>query len=387
MKRVVVLGGYGIIGRVVVYDLFRTCKDCEIIIAGRNIKKSEEYAKSYQNYKFYKKRVKAKKVDIKNPQDLVSLIKRSDVVVNCVQYYFNLDIMKACLKAKTNYVDLGGLYHMTKKQLKLHSHFKKIKKTAILGCGSSPGITNMLVAYASKFLKKINNVEIFFADKDETKYKQNFVLPYSFKTLVDEFTLKPAIFKQGKIKFAKPMSGEKFYFVKGFGKKRAFLSLHSELATLPYFLKEKGIKDMEFRVTFDDNFVEKMKVLIENGFTSKDEITLNENKIKIIDVTSNLIERFLPQKDIKIKDKEILRVIFNKKLFLDVITKTTFNISSGSYNTGVPCSIITQMLLKGIKNFGVFPPERVINPNEFFLELKKRGFMILKNNKNLNNLR
>ncbi|GIU68190.1 MAG: saccharopine dehydrogenase [Candidatus Pacearchaeota archaeon] len=383
MKRIVVLGGYGIIGKIVVYDLFKTNKNCEIFVVGRNLEKAEEYANSFNS-----PRVKAKKTNIQNKKELVSLIKGSDVVVNCVQYYFNFEIMKACLKAKTNYVDLGGLYHLTKKQLKLHRYFKKIKKLAILGCGSSPGITNVLVAYGSKLLKKINEIEIFFADKDETKYEQKFVLPYSFKTLVDEFTLKPAVLKKGKIRFVKPMSGEKIYYIDGFGKKRAFLTLHSELATLPSFLKDKGIKDIEFRVTFDDDFIEKIKILIENGFTSKENLNLSGQKLKIIDVTSNLMEKFIVNQKTKIKDKEILRVIFNKgSLFLDAITKTTRNISAGSYNTGVPCSIITQMISENkglLKKSGVYAPESIINPKEFFSELKKRGIIILKNKKRVN---
>jgi saccharopine dehydrogenase (NAD+, L-lysine-forming) len=50
----------------------------------------------------------------------VKVIKDADVVVNGVQYYFNIDVMKACLKAKVPYIDFGGLYHMTLKQLELN---------------------------------------------------------------------------------------------------------------------------------------------------------------------------------------------------------------------------------------------------------------------------
>src|SRR3989338_4773332 len=126
----VVLGGYGIIGKAVVGDLFKTCKDCEIIIAGRDLKKAKEYASSFNSRK-----VKAEEIDINNENRLVNLLKNCDVCVNCLQYYFNVQMMKACLKAKTNYVDLGGLFHETKKQIKLDKQFKKMGRTAILGIG------------------------------------------------------------------------------------------------------------------------------------------------------------------------------------------------------------------------------------------------------------
>ncbi|MDH7606892.1 MAG: saccharopine dehydrogenase NADP-binding domain-containing protein [Candidatus Bathyarchaeota archaeon] len=59
-------------------------------------------------------------VDVKNIEETVKVIKDADVVVNGVQYYFNIDVMKACLKAKVPYIDFGGLYHMTLKQLELN---------------------------------------------------------------------------------------------------------------------------------------------------------------------------------------------------------------------------------------------------------------------------
>src|SRR3989344_7434015 len=139
MKKFIVLGGYGAMGSICVRDLYDSCKDCEIIIAGRDLVKAKHYANSFNN-----KRVKYAQVDVTNINSTASLLKNADVCINCVQYYYNLHVMKACLKAKSNYLDLGGLFHMTRKQLKLHNRFKKINKVAILGCGSTPGTTNIL---------------------------------------------------------------------------------------------------------------------------------------------------------------------------------------------------------------------------------------------------
>ncbi len=384
--RFVVLGGYGVIGKVVVLDLFKTCKDCMITIAGRDLEKAKQYANSFKS-----KRVKYAKADVTNINSTSLLLKNSDVCVNCVQYYFNLQIMKACLKAKVNYVDLGGMFHTTKRQLKLNSRFKKINKIAVLGCGSAPGITNILTTYGSKFLKKIDSVEILFADKDKTKYEQEFVLPYSFKTLVDEYILKPAIFQNRRLKFVQPYSGFKTYNIgKGFGKQKGFLTLHSELATIPPFFKNKGIRNVEFRVTFDDEFNDVMETLIETGFASRDKINVNKNRTEILNTTAALMDRLTVNPKTKIKDSEILRVIFNKgKLTMDALTNSTFNISGGTYNTGVPCSIMAQMIAHGGKNVlkeerGVYAPEKVINPEIFFKELRKRGIVIYKNGRKVN---
>ncbi len=376
-KRFVVLGGYGIIGRAVVNDLFKFSKNAEIIIAGRDLKKASEHAKSFKSI-----RVKARKVDINNEKELVNLLRGSEVCVNCVQYYFNLIIMKTCLKARTNYVDLGGLFHYTKKQLKLHNEFKKIGRTAILGMGAAPGISNILAFYGSQFLEKINKIEIVFADKDYTNYKQKFILPYSFKTIIDEYTLKPSVFKNGKIIFVKAYSGVKEYdFPDEFGKQKGFLTLHSEVATLPDSLKHKGIQNCEFRVSFSDNFSWKIEKLIELGFTSKDKVNFDNKNIQVIDITSEIVDKLIP-KNVKIKDKEIIRVYLKGKreIIMDALTLSDGGTSAGVLDTAIPCSIAAQMITNGkINEGGVFPPEKIIKPDIFFKELKRRGIAVFRN--------
>ena len=48
-----------------------------------------------------------------------------DVLVNTVSYRINLDAMRACLKAGCTYLDLGGLYWVTGRQLELGPEFER----------------------------------------------------------------------------------------------------------------------------------------------------------------------------------------------------------------------------------------------------------------------
>ena len=255
-----------------------------------------------------------------------------------------------------------------------------------MGCGATPGITNVLASYGSSTLKKINSIEIVFADIDYTKYDKAFILPYSFHTIVDEYEKKPAVYRNKKLIFVEPGSGIKTYDFKLFGKQKGFYTLHSELATFPSSFKDKGIKNIEFRVTFDEEFNEVIENLIELGFTSNSLIEFTGKKFKIINITSSMMDRLLPKPTTHIDDKEMLRVDFNKgKLKMDAVIKSTHNVPAGTYDTGIPCSIIAQMLSENlIKKKGVYPPERVINPVLFFKELKKRGIVVLKNGKKIN---
>jgi saccharopine dehydrogenase-like NADP-dependent oxidoreductase len=369
VSRVFVLGGYGEMGKVAVIDLFETCKDCEIIVGGHNLEKAKAFAK-----KFHSKRVKAVFADAENVKQLAKALKGSVVVINAVQYYYNLHVMKAALAAGVHYIDLGGLFHMTRKQLKLHKEFKRKNLLAVLGMGATPGITNVMAAYGAKKFDKVNEIHIAFADKDWTKYDKPFVVPYSMYTVFDEFTKPPAIFTKGKLKFVEPMSGYKYIpFPKPIYKANCFYTLHSEVATLPSSFK---LKECSFRGGFDPDFVAKVKFLIDAGFASKE----------AIDFTVKLLNRFIPSEKIKINDLEYLRVELKgikdgrkqaRVVYCKAVTNKKWNISAGSWDTGVPPSIVAQMLLKKqIDARGALPPELCIPQKIFFQELQKRNIEI-----------
>ena len=75
-----------------------------------------------------------------------------DVLVNCASYRVNLDVMQACLAAGCHYIDLGGLYWLTGRQLELDTEFSAAGLLALLGMGSSPGKTNVMANAAVRRL-------------------------------------------------------------------------------------------------------------------------------------------------------------------------------------------------------------------------------------------
>ena len=66
------------------------------------------------------------------------------MLVNSASYRVNLDAMRACLEAGCHYIDLGGLYWLTGRQLELSDEFERAGLLALLGMGSSPGKTNVM---------------------------------------------------------------------------------------------------------------------------------------------------------------------------------------------------------------------------------------------------
>jgi saccharopine dehydrogenase (NAD+, L-lysine-forming) len=382
--RFFVLGGAGIIGRVVVRDLFQYAKDADIVVAERDVKKARAFAITFKS-----KRVQAVQADASKPENLTRLFRSARVVASCVRHEFNPGVMASCLKAGSNYVDLGGMFHYTKREQRFHTAYKKLGITGVLGMGGAPGLSNVLAVAGSEGLQTLESIDIVFADVDNTKYQQPFVLPYSFKTLVDEYTMKPAVFEHGKLLFVQPESGKKAYdFGLDFGKQTGFLTLHSELATLPAFFKNRGLRTCEFHVTFPAAFSETIETLIALGFASHERVRVGKAEAEILEVTARLMDSWIPKPGTKINDKELVRVIIRgagKTIIMDAVTKSDGLYPAGVLDTGIPCAIVCQMLAdKTIQKRGVFAPESVVPLTQFFAALKQRGITILKNGKEVN---
>jgi len=376
MKTIGILG-LGSMGKIIAKDLAETYNR-KVIYLARDVNSVKNLAK--------KNNAEIRYADVSKPKTLAKAFKNIDVVIHAVHHEFNLNVMKACLKSKTNYIDLGGLYYYTKKQLKLNNQFQKANLTAIIGMGASPGITNVLAKYASKFLDKIENIEIKIGYKDFSTYKQISPLSasYSMQTILEEFSWKPAVFINGKIKFVEPISGrEEYNFPEPIGMQKPQYTIHSEIATLPYTLKAKNVS---FKIAFDDDFVDKIKMLKENGFISDEKIKINNNEFNIKEVSAEILKKLPKTISEKINQYEIIRVILSnkhKKIIMDVKIKGVGE--TIDKDTGVPPSIIAQMIVDGkIKDKGVFPPESVIPREYFFKELAKRRIYIYKNNKRIN---
>jgi saccharopine dehydrogenase-like NADP-dependent oxidoreductase len=356
----VVLGGVGAIGRVVVRDLFESYPRNRILIADYNEAGARAYARAFRG-----RRVSAAFADASKPKQLVNLFRGYTVVINCTQHDFNLQVMRAALAAKVHYVDLGGLFHWTRRQLKLTRQFKHAGLTAILGAGCAPGITNVMTRAAADRFDRITSVRIRVGTKDLNAKPADFFFPYSAQTIVEELTLKPWVFAQGRFREVKPRTGwERVDFSRPVGAQSAVRTRHSEVATIPLTFRAKGLRECDFKVGFDRKFVREVVRRLKSGWTVRDFAKL-------------------PAPRGKPNDYEVSCVIVcgdNKTVAIDCHAKAnrSWRASAGDIDTGCPPSIIAQMIATGsIAQRGVLAPEVAVPVEPFFRELRKRGMKIV----------
>jgi saccharopine dehydrogenase-like NADP-dependent oxidoreductase len=202
-------------------------------------------------------------VDARDPASLSAALDGADVVVNAADYRLNLDVMRGALGAGPHYVDLGGLFHVTRQQLELDAEFRAAGLTAILGLGSAPGKTNLLAAAAARRLGRDPvSMEIWAATRDPAAADHPFPAPYSVQTLRDELQMRPVVLHDGELEEVDPLSGAASRdFPEPVGQAEGIFTLHSELATLPMSLPT--LQEASFRLCLSPGLLEKLLALQE----------------------------------------------------------------------------------------------------------------------------
>jgi lysine 6-dehydrogenase len=373
----VVLGA-GLMGRAVVYDLGGAREVRSIVVADFDRPRADDVAR-----KFGRGKARGAFADVRQTKRLAKLLNGCDVVVNCTQYNWNLEVMRAALAAQVHYMDLGGLYHMTRKQFALDRDFRRIGKLAVPGIGGAPGIMNVMARTLADKMDRVDSIRVYNAGADQQKYDSAIAYSFSIATILDELTMSPIHFVGGKY-VAKPILSEPEFatFAPPIGKITMRHSIHSELGTLAESFRKKGVKEVFFKINYDPKLVELVRTLVDAGFTSSDPIDVKGAQVVPRDVLLALMQQKAPTKTPL--DVEALRVIVTGKigrkpagLAMEMWANHTTRpqLSAVARDTGFPAAIAAVMHGRGeIPGVGVQAPENVIPPEPFFRELKKRGF-------------
>jgi saccharopine dehydrogenase-like NADP-dependent oxidoreductase len=370
--------GAGMMGRAVVHDLAGVRAVKQIVVGDFDRARAQEVSQN-----FGRGRARAVFADVRETSALAKVLRGSDVVVNCTQYNWNLDVMRAALEAGVNYMDLGGLYHMTRKQFALDRDFRKIGRLAIAGMGGAPGITNVMARALADRFDRVEAIRVYNAGADEQKYDSPIAYTFSIATILDELTMPPIAFENGRY-VEKPMLSdpEPGNFPRPIGKIVLRHSIHSELGTLAESFREKGVREVFFKINYEPQLVNLVRNLAATGFTSREPIAVNGTKVAPRAVLLALMQKHPTTKTPR--DVEALRVVVSGRRGKARATtamemwaghSTRPQLSAVARDTGFPAAIAAVMLGRGgICGSGVQAPENVVPPEPFFAELKKRGF-------------
>ncbi len=354
---VAVLGAGGTIAPAIVRDLAESGEVEQMTLLDLDGDRASAVADAHGGGKAVAAAIDARAVD-----HLAAALDRIDVLVNTASYRINLDAMRACLAARCNYLDLGGLYWMTGRQLELSPQFERAGLLAVLGIGSSPGKTNLMARRAVRELEargdKVQSIEIAAGGRDPGSPADGRLRsPYAIQTLVDELTLKPVVLEDGRPREIDPLTdGGTVDFGDPIGEGDTIYTLHSELAT---FSDSFGCRAATFRLSLAPAVLERLKELV----GASDE-----------QIASAAREAASPSSQTVSVHLAKATGTSGSSVTLRALSRPHFGLGGSIVSTAAPAAATVRLLARGsLTARGALPPERCIEPAKMFAELETRG--------------
>ena len=250
-------------------------------------------------------KITATRVDAGKVEDIERAARGSDAIINLTLTAFNENIMQAALKSGTHYVDTSFgepslldicardnilAQIIEKRPLAFDSEFKEAGLTALVGCGGSPGVTNILTRYICDKLDRVDEIHIRLGRRlltDPEEVVKAWAPTWSPFRALWGYAVEPTVFEDGEYKKYPIYSKcENHTFPEPVGTIPLVYHQHQEPITLPYFIS-KGIKYCDFKYTLD----KEVGALIKTGFASAEKIDVKGVKVAPRDVLLNLVPR------------------------------------------------------------------------------------------------
>jgi lysine 6-dehydrogenase len=374
--RAIVVGGAGAMGRVIVRDLAGSPGVNQVTVADMDEERAGLVAAEASGREASVTPVGA---DVSAPE-FADTLRGHDVCIASVAYRLNVVIAQACLVAGCHYVDLGGLFHVTRKVLELHERFDAAGLTGLTGVGGSPGITNLLAAVGARELHEVQEVHVRLGSVDPSVHGLPLPIPYSLDTLLDEFTRPAMAFRAGRFIEVPPLGeAEDVVYPDPIGTRPSYSTLHSEIATFPSSFP--GVQEVTFKIALERELVDRFSVLAAIGLASTEPVRVGNTEVRPRDVLAALGRR-LPQ-GAGTEDTECLRVILAGTRLgapATVIAESVIGpdpeagMGGGARDTGIPPSVAAQMIAAGeVQGPGMLAPEAAVGADRFFERLAERG--------------
>jgi saccharopine dehydrogenase (NAD+, L-lysine-forming) len=350
--RAAVLGAGGTIGPALVRDLAESDEIETVAALDVRRERAAEVARTHGAGK-----ATAGTVDARDPQALTLALDGVDVLVNAASYRTNLLAMDAALAAHCAYVDLGGLYHLTLRQLRRSDEFEEAGLVAVLGAGAAPGKTNVMACAAASGLDEVLAVRCASAGLDEQP-PEGLSTPYALRTLLDEVTMPPVVFEHGETLDLDPLAdGGQVPFPEPIGTRQCIVTLHSEVATLPFSLDAGSCS---FRLGLEGRVLERLREL---AATAPDELP---------EPAPPSARTWSAQR------VDVLGRRAGERTTISTTALTPpherWQLGGGVVSTASVAAATVRLLARGrLPLAGVYPPERALPAAELVAELERAG--------------
>jgi lysine 6-dehydrogenase len=348
MSEKVIVLGCGLVGKAIAIDLAA---------------KFETAASDLQTTAFDTLRkfgVRTIQANLSDLTQLENIISGYDLVIGALPGNLGYNTLEAVITAGKNIVDIS---FMPEDYFKLNEIALSKGVTAIVDCGVAPGMSNIIFGYYYKKIK-IDSFKCYVGGLPLVRE-----WPYQYKAVfspidvIEEYIRPARYIENGRPITKEALSDIEILDFDRIGKLEAWNSdgLRSLLRTMP--VPNMIEKTMRFPGTTDY-----IKVLRETGFFSYKEIELKGQKIRPIDLTTELlfplwkmkpgegdftIMKIIIKGDENGRDREYIYEMYDEY-------ETASDILSMARTTGYTCTAVANLILSGsFKTPGICPPEYI----------------------------
>jgi saccharopine dehydrogenase (NAD+, L-lysine forming) len=369
MSKIVVLGGCGQVGSFAVRTLAAMEGISGVVVGDIALDKAQALAAQIGSRK-----VTSLHVDALDPESVRKAITGSDVVLNCTGpfYKFVPTILRTVIQEKINYVDVCDDVDVTLEILGWDADAKAAGITALIGMGSSPGVTNLMARYAAdQLLDEVDAVDIFHAHGGEPVEGEGVIghrlhcMSIDIPMFLDGELKHVSFFREDGVALRQEVD---FYRL---GEKiRVYPYPHPEQVTIPRYIPARRVTNKG--TVLPDKYFELIAQLCEAGLTSRTPLDVKGQSVSPYDFAVAYIlrerERILKETRFGQQRGCVKVVVEGKKAG----KKHTFVFSIASESqalgegTGVPAALGAVLMAQGkISVKGVVPPEGCVNPVDF----------------------
>lgn len=351
MSNVIVLGA-GMVGSAMAIDMAKN----------HNVTLTDISQSVLDKVKQRDNRLTIQALDVCKKDELQSIIKKFDLVINAVPGFLGFETLRSIIEAEMNVIDIA---FFPENSLDLDALAKEKNVTVIVDCGVAPGMDNVILGRYNETMK-LTDFECLVGGLPKVKkWPFCYKAPFSPIDVIEEYTRPARYVEHGELVVREPLTDCDYVEFDKVGTLESFNSdgLRSIIFTMPHIpnMKEKTLRY--------PGHVEYVRVLKESGFFNDKKVEVDGMQISPLKFTSKILfdewklgetEEELTVMRVSLKgenaDGEIEEVVYNLH---DEYCKET-NTSSMARTTGYSATAAANMFLDGLfSEKGVFPPELI----------------------------
>lgn len=346
MKKITVLGA-GLVGSAIAADL---AEEFEVTAVDTDTENLSALKNKYP--------VNTIPADLLFEFEIDKVVANADLVICAVPGFMGFDTLRSVINCGKNVVDIS---FFNRDPLELDELAKLKNVTAVVDCGVSPGLSNIVLGYLSQRVK----VESYQCYVGGLPYNKTW--PFYYKAffspgdVIEEYIRPARIMIDGKLIVKDALSEIETIDFPNAGRLEAFNT--DGLRTL---LSTMEIPNMVEKTLRYPGHADLMKIFRSTGFFSSDEIEIVNARIRPVDVTAKLLfEHWKPEPGEK--EFTVLRIKIladersgRKEYIFDLYDESDLKkgFSSMARTTGYTCTSAARLILNDeFSRIGICPPE------------------------------